>query len=70
MESLKKVLKDRNTNNLVVGFILAFATVTFVQDVVDIWNSEASYWVGQLTRDVIAYIILLAVATYLARIAK
>lgn len=70
MEELKRILRDRNTNNLVVGFMLAFATVTFVQNVVDLWDSTSDYWVGALTREVIAYVILLVLSVYVARMAK
>lgn len=67
MEELKRILRDRAANNIIVGFILAFATVTFVQDVVNLWDSPGDYWLGQLTRQVIAYIILLIIAMYIAR---
>jgi uncharacterized membrane protein len=70
VENLKRILRDRETNNLIVGFILAFATVTFVQNIVNLWDSVNSYWLGQLTREVIAYIVLLAVALYIARLAR
>jgi uncharacterized membrane protein len=70
VENLKRVLRDRGTNNLIVAFILAFATVTFVQNIVNLWDSVNSYWLGQLTREVIAYIILLVIAVYIARLAR
>jgi uncharacterized membrane protein len=70
MQEIKRILRDRATNNLVVGFVLAFATVTFVQNIVNLWDSGSGYWLGQFTREVIAYIILLVIAAYVARMAR
>jgi uncharacterized membrane protein len=70
VEELKRILRDKNTNNLIVAFILAFSTVTFVQSVISLWDSPGDYWLGQLTRQAISWIILVIIALYIARFAR
>jgi uncharacterized membrane protein len=70
MEEFKKILRDKNTNNLIVAFILAFSTVTFVQSIVSLWDGPGDYWLGQLTRQAISWIILVVVALYIARFSR
>jgi uncharacterized membrane protein len=70
VDELKRILRDRNTNNIIVGFMLAFATVTFVQSVVTLWDGPGDYWLGQLTRQVISFIIVVVIVLYIARLAR
>jgi uncharacterized membrane protein len=71
MDVLIKFLRDRGNNNLVVAFLLAFATVNFVQDTVSFWDAgPGDYWVGHFTRSIITYLILLAIAWAIAKAAR
>ena len=71
MEELKNFLKDKGNNNLVVAFLLAFSTVTFVQGVVSTWEmGEGKFWRDLVFRHFIAYAILLLIAWRIAQISK
>jgi uncharacterized membrane protein len=70
VDELKRILRDRNTNNIIVGFMLAFATVTFVQSVVTLWDGPGDYWLSQLTRQAISFIIVVVIVLYIARLAR
>jgi uncharacterized membrane protein len=70
VEELKRVLRNKDTNNLIVAFIVAFSTVTFVQSLVTLWDSPSDFWLGQLTRQAISWVILVLIALYIARFAR
>ena len=71
MKGLQKALKDKSTNNLVVAVLLGFGTVLFIQNVASAWSQGPdSYWHGQLWRDLIGYVVVLAVAEAVSWMAK
>lgn len=71
MKALMRALRDRTVNNLVVAFIVAFATVNLIQSLASWWNAgggNTNYWTGQIYRTIIAFIVTLVVAELVARL--
>jgi polyferredoxin len=70
MKALQQVLRDKNSNNLIVAIIVGFGAVTFIQGLVNWWNAssgQTSYWTGQIYRTIIAFVITIGVAELVAR---